>query len=396
MSYQIRQLFKSLIILLSGIDLFLSCWIVFPAPTYFLLIFGVAVPELSPWLLALNAGTTLALIKIRRSQLQQLALVCALTGSVLCMLPLLQLPATEQRMAVAMQEALGRDYIAQIPVDVRHMRARPFVVADVFTGIHPSECRYLENIQFAKPDGVPLSMNIYQPPQVGKYPALVVIYGGGWQNGSPAKDREFNSYMAARGYTVFAIDYRHALRYRFPNQLHDVQAAISFIRQHANEYEADPERLAVLGRSSGAHLAMLAAYQPDAPPIRAVVSYYGPVNLTAGYVEPPRPDPLNVRALLRAFLGGSPEELPKQYQVASPINYVAPQLPPTLLVYGSRDHVVQARFGRQMYEQLRSVGNTAILLEIPWAEHAFDAIFHGVSNQLTLYYTERFLAWALR
>ena len=202
--------------------------------------------------------------------------------------------------------------------------------------------------------------------------------------------------MAARGYTVFAIDYRHAPRYRFPSQLNDVQAAITFIRQHASKYEADPERLAVLGRSSGAHLAMLAAYQADAPPIRAVVNYYGPVNLTTGYLEPPRPDPLNVRALLRAFLGGSPKELPKQYQVASPVNYVKPQLPPTLLVYGSRDHVVQARFGRQMHEHLRSVGNTAILLEIPWAEHAFDAIFQGVSNQLALYYTERFLAWALR
>lgn len=202
--------------------------------------------------------------------------------------------------------------------------------------------------------------------------------------------------MAARGYIVFAIDYRHAPHYRFPNQLHDVQAAITFIRQHTNEYEADTERLAVLGRSSGAHLAMLAAYQPDAPPLRAVVNYYGPVNLTSGYVDPPRPDPLNIRALLRTFLGGSPGEIPQQYQVASPVNYVTPQSPPTLLVYGSRDHVVQARFEGQMYKQLRSVGNTPILLEIPWAEHAFDAIFYGVSNQLTLYYTEHFLAWALR
>lgn len=367
-----------------------------PAPTDLLLILGVAAPELSPWLLVLNASTTLALIRIRRSRLQRLAFACVLTGIVLSVLPLLQLSATEQRMAVAMQQALGRDYIAQISGDIHQMRSRPFVIADVFTGIHLSECRFLENVQFAKPDGVPLSMNIYQPPQVGKYPALVVIYGGAWQNGSPARDREFNRYMTARGYTVFAIDYRHAPRYRFPNQLNDVQAAITFIRQHANEYEADPERLAVLGRSSGAHLAMLAAYQADAPPIRAVVNYYGPVNLTTGYLEPPRPDPLNVRALLRAFLGGSPKELPKQYQVASPVNYVKPQLPPTLLVYGSRDHIVQARFGRQMHEQLRSVGNTAILLEIPWAEHAFDAIFQGVSNQLALYYTERFLAWALR
>lgn len=368
-----------------------------PAPTDFLLILGVAAPELSPWLLVLNASTTLALIKIRRSRLQRLAFTCAATGIVLFVLPLLQLPATEQRMAVAMQQALGRDYIAQIPGDIHQMRSRPFVIADVFTGIDLSKCRFLENVQFAKPDGVPLNMNIYQPLQVGKYPGLVVIYGGAWQNGSPLKDRDFNRYMAARGYTVFASDYRHAPRYRFPNQLNDVQAAITFIRHHASEYEADPERLAVLGRSSGAHLAMLlAAYQADAPLIRAVVNYYGPVNLTSGYLEPPRPDPLNVRALLRAFLGGSPKELPKQYQVASPINYVTPQLPPTLLVYGSRDHVVQARFGRQMHEQLSSVGNTAILLEIPWAEHAFDAIFHGVSNQLALYYTERFLAWALR
>lgn len=49
-----------------------------------------------------------------------------------------------------------------------------------------------------------------------------------------------------------------------------------------------------------------------------------------------------------------------------------------------------------MYERLCSAGNTAMLLEILWAEHAFDAVFHGVSNQLALYYTERFLAWALR
>jgi acetyl esterase/lipase len=224
----------------------------------------------------------------------------------------------------------------------------------------------------------------------------VVLYGGGWQNGSPSLNPGFSRYMAARGYTVFAIDYRHAPRYQFPTQLHDVRAALSFIQQHAVEYETDPTRLALLGRSAGGHLAMLAAYQPDALPVRAVVSYYGPFNLTQGYREPPNPDPLNVRAVLEAFLGGSPDEVPEQYAKASPVSYVTRPLPPTLLVHGSRDHIVEVRFAKAMYRRLRAVGSTSILLEIPWAEHAFDAIFQGPSNQLALYYTERFLAWALQ
>jgi acetyl esterase/lipase len=195
---------------------------------------------------------------------------------------------------------------------------------------------------------------------------------------------------------VWAIAYRHAPRYRFPAQIEDVQAALAFIQQHATEYETDLERIALLGRSAGAHLAMLAAYRPDAPRIRAVVNYYGPVNLTKGYYDLPHPDPIDVRAVLKAFLGGSPDELPELYRQASPISYVSQPQPPSLLVYGGQDHIIQAKFGRTLGDRLQAVGSQVIFLEIPWAEHAFDAVFNGVSNQLALYYTERFLAWALQ
>jgi acetyl esterase/lipase len=99
---------------------------------------------------------------------------------------------------------------------------------------------------------------------------------------------------------------------------------------------------------------------------------------------------------LEAFLGGTPDELPEQYAKASPASYVTRPLPPTLLVHGSRDHIVEVRFARNMYNRLGATGTTRVLLEIPWAEHAFDAIFNGLSNQLALYYTERFLDWALK
>jgi acetyl esterase/lipase len=108
------------------------------------------------------------------------------------------------------------------------------------------------------------------------------------------------------------------------------------------------------------------------------------------------PDPINTRAVLEAFLGGNPEQVPQLYRDASPVNYIASNLPPSLLVYPMRDHIVLPKFGRQLYQKLKGAGNQVVLCEIPWAEHAFDAVFQGVSNQLALYYTERFLAWALR
>lgn len=177
-------------------------------------------------------------------------------------------------------------------------------------------------------------------------------------------------------------------------QIEDVRAALAWIRAHAAEYQADVSRMALLGRSAGAQLAMVAAYEPSAPPISAVVSLYGPVDLVEGYRHPPVPDPLDVRSIERAFLGGTHEETPDRYRTASPVSYVSRRLPPTLLIYGARDHVVLPRFGSELAGRLRADGGAAVFLEIPWAEHGFDAVPHGLSGQVSLYYTERFLSWA--
>ncbi|MEH2466018.1 alpha/beta hydrolase [Nostoc sp.] len=392
-----KILLSWLALLLSFASLFLSSWIILPPPNMFLLTLAVGAPEISPWLLLLNLlSLLLSLFYIHRHKLQRLACIFSLIGLLICGWVLVNIPLTQMQMDEAMKQGLGANYLEQIPVQVSaEMQTHPFNLVNSFKGIALSKTRHQKDILFATPAEVPLKMEVYQPPEVGKYPAVVVIYGGAWQYGNPHANSEFNQYLANRGYTVFAIDYRHAPKYQFPTQLDDVRTALNFIRKHATEYEADPERIVLLGRSAGAHLAMLAAYQPDAPHIRGVVDYYGPVNLTEGYKTPPVPDPINTRVVLKTFLGGSLEELPNQYQIASPINYLTHPLPPTLLIYGSRDHLVEARFGRQMYERLHDSGNTAVFLEIPWAEHAFDAVFNGVSNQLALYYTERFLAWAL-
>jgi acetyl esterase/lipase len=373
----------------------LSLWIVIPAPIFSLLPLSVGTPEISPILTLVNAIITIGLLitigKFKSHFAHRLALSLITAALIISILPLSQLPKAQQQADRAMQAVI------QVPAALpQNPRSYPFILTDVFRGIPESNIRYTPSIQFSNLNNVPLALNLYQPAKVGLYPAIVVIYGGAWQRGSPNQDAAFSRYMAAQGYVVWAISYRHAPQYHFPAQLEDVRTALDFIKQHAIEYETDINRLALMGRSAGAQLAMLAAYAPNDLKIRAVVDYYGPVNLTTGYYQLPTPDPIDSQAVLRSYFGGTPEDFPALYHQASPINAVKPGLPPTLLIYGSRDHIVESKYGRGLAKSLTAQGNQAIFIEIPWADHAFDSVFQGVSNQFALYYTERFLAWALQ
>ncbi len=384
-------------LLLSLVGFFLSLWIVIPAPNFTLLPLGVGAPEVSPWLIAINAIALLLTILIHNSWWSVLIIICSLLGLILSLLPLIQLPAVNRTFATEMATVLGTDHLQAVPQTLQtQMRPQPFAIADVFRGIPSPKVRIARGLIFASPDGVDLKLNIYRPLLSGKYPALIIIYGGAWREGSPDNYENYSSYMAAQGYSVIAIDYRHAPKYKFPAQLEDVEVALQYICDRSDDFEIDKQRMAIMGRSAGGHLATLAAYKQNAFPFRAVVSYSGAVDLTAGYYDPPVPNPIKTHTVLENFLGGTPKEFPELYQQASPNNYLRPNLPPSLLVYASRDHLVKVKFGRQLYNKLKSTDNRAVWLEIPWAEHAFDAVFSGVSNQLALYYTERFLAWALK
>lgn len=344
----------------AGALFFLSLWIVVPAPTMALLPLGVGVPEVSPVLLVAALVTGGLAWKGKRPG-HTAALVLSVVAAALFSLPLAQYP-----------------------------HGAPLSVGSLVLGVAAGESRVTRGIQFAVPEGVPLTVDVHQPPSSGRFPAVVQIYGGAWQRGAPGDDGEFASRLASRGYVVFAIDYRHAPRWTWPAQRDDVRTALVWVRTHAHEYDADASALALVGRSAGGQLALVAAYQD--PGVSAVVSYYGPVNLTQGWREPPRPDPIDSRSVLEAYLGGTPDQVADRYRDASPITHVSSKAPRTLLIYGARDHIVQVRFGRQLAERLRAAGASSELVEIPWAEHAFDAIPGGLSGQLSWFHTERFLA----
>ena len=377
---------------------FLSLWIVLPPPHVSLVPLAVGAPELSPWLFL----TALALCAITARRLDadataRVACYLSLMSTVLCAYPLARAPFVLAGFDRAMEEGLGRDYESQIPANAATVLRQHAVSArDFALGIGRSDALVTRGIEFAIADGTRLTLDVYRPSSAGPHPILVQLYGGAWQRGSPEDNQEAATYFASRGYVVVALDYRHAPASTWPAQIQDVRAGLGWVIAHAEEFEGDGGRIAVIGRSAGAQLALVAAYQAGAPLVRAVVSYYGPVDLEEGWRSPPRPDPLDVRSILETYLGGPPDVEPMHYRDASPLSHIDRRTPPTLLVYGARDHIVEARFGRQLNDRLRQQGAPSVYLEIPWAEHAFDALPGGLSGQIALYYTERFLAWALR
>lgn len=381
-----------LMLLLSSGGLFLSLWVWLPAPTFALLPLSVGAPEISPFLVLGNA-IALCLAFFSRATLPgRLALVLSAAALVFSSWPLSQVPGVVRQADQEMTAQLGPTVLG---TSAEGMRPQPFSLKAAFWGVAPGPVRHHAAIPFAQPQGVPLTLEIYSPPQPGPHPTVLTLYGGAWQRGSPTENAEFNRYLAAQGYTVVALDYRHAPDHPFPAQGEDVQTALAFILAQADQYGVDPTRMAVVGRSAGAHLALLLAYNQAAPPLRGVVNFYGPVDLAAAYRQPPAPDPIDTRAVLEAFLGGSPETQPRRYQQASPIHHLRPGLPPTLTLQGRRDHIVEAKYSQQLTARLRAEGNAAVLIELPWADHVFDTVFNGLGNQLALYYVERFLAAVL-
>ncbi|HEY7634821.1 MAG TPA: alpha/beta hydrolase [Gemmatimonadales bacterium] len=374
----------------------LAVWIVVPPPAPLLLYLAIAVPELSPWLLLLSllvAG--IAAMDFRTHRSARVALVLAASTMSLAAIPLLQFASAARQADTAMTAALGQRFWDEVPQAARaRVRPQPLSVRELLFGLRPGPVRIARGVSLQSGAGERLALVVYRPERTGTYPVLVQIYGGAWQHGAPADNALLARELARSGLVVFAVDHRHAPSWRWPAQLEDIRLALRWVQLHASEYGGDATRTALLGRSSGAQLAMLAAYSGNAG-VRAVVNYYGPVDLTEGYRRPPTPDPLNIRGILEALLGGPPQRAAEAYRSASAISYLSHRVPPTLSIYGRRDYVVEPRFGSLLDARLHAAGDTSVLLQIPWAGHAFDAIPNGLGAQLALYHTERFLAWAL-
>jgi acetyl esterase/lipase len=187
------------------------------------------------------------------------------------------------------------------------------------------------------------------------------------------------------------VSYRLAPRHRWPAQREDVLAALTSLRAQAPALGVDPDRFVLLGRSAGGQIAQVIAYAAHHPAVRGVIALYAPSDLYFGYVNTHENDMLNSPALMRQFLGGTPETARAAYESASAINFVSRGSPPTLLLHGRNDALAWHRHSERLAARLGEHGVPHVYVELPWATHGFDYSLRGPGGQLTTFAIEWFL-----
>jgi acetyl esterase/lipase len=213
-------------------------------------------------------------------------------------------------------------------------------------------------LTYATHDGVALQGDLYLPAATKPCAALVAVHGGGWQLGARSQFQYWGPHLAERGYALFAISYRLAKRGHkaFPHAVHDVLAAVRFLRGRSGEFGIDPQRIGLLGASAGAHLAALAALGGDAEglagdapgdahaavsaKVKVLVGVYGVYDVKQMWDRYRTASPLDNN--IENFLGASPMEDRKLYFDASPVSYatIANNHVAVLLSVGTEDDLV--------------------------------------------------------
>lgn len=247
--------------------------------------------------------------------------------------------------------------------------------------------RRYDGLSYATNSGYrPRLLDLSVPSAAEPTAVVVWIHGGAWMEGdrrhpppTVSADLLFGSLLRA-GLAVATIDYRHAREAPFPAQLHDVKAAIRYLRHYAGTLGIDGTRIGLWGESAGGHLAALAGLTDAAHPslegtegiaqvdttVGAVVDWYGITDVGALLPDAPGPhDPFVT------FLGGDPADRPHLAATASPVSYAQSPAPPFLLVHGTHDTLVPFEHSERLAGLLRAAGNHAELVAVPGAEHIF-------------------------
>jgi acetyl esterase/lipase len=192
---------------------------------------------------------------------------------------------------------------------------------------------------------------------VAATPVIVLVHGGGWNSGHRS---DFVTYIDSfkrrlPDVALVNIGYRLAAPGRiFPTQEQDVKSAMEFVAANAASYGININKVAILGVSAGAHLSMLQAYKNTSPvQVKAVVDMFGPTDLTQMYLQPWHPIIPN---LLQQLTGTTPQTNPEVYQQSSPAYFVNAQTPPTLILQGGADFVVDPSQSKLLADKLAAAG----------------------------------------
>ncbi len=246
-------------------------------------------------------------------------------------------------------------------------------------------------------------MDVYLPVGNGPFPAFIYIHGGGWTRGSRADYNETAIFYAKRGIAGFAIDYTLTTQNHtaWPENIQDVVESIRFIRQNAQAYRVDSNRIAAFGSSAGAQFASFAGTltgnesflegssgnEKIRSEICLVVDYSGATDFD--YIGKYENGTRIYRILTNALGNVSYSDNPGLWIEASAATYISSNDPVFFLVHGTNDTIVPIAVAESFYAKLRAAGVEAHFVRVEGGDH--DILTSEVENLIVRYSLEPLL-----
>ncbi len=266
------------------------------------------------------------------------------------------------------------------------------------SAVQAQSCQTYPNLTYASwtaSDGStqPLRLELLVPSGTSApAPVMVWIHGGGWFSGSRLPIPLGVSALCSQGYAVASVDYRLVPDAIWPAQLHDVKAAVRWLRAHADSYGLDPDRFAAWGESAGGHLASMLGttgglssvtigrasvdlegsmgdHLDESSRVQAVVDWYGATDFLQMRFYPATSNHDAMGSPESRFVGGPIQKNPERAATANPISHVSPDDPPFLIVHGTIDDLIPFNQSELLVEALRQRGVPVSFVPVPDVGH---------------------------
>lgn len=245
----------------------------------------------------------------------------------------------------------------------------------------PAAIRTRRNVTYSSGGGHALKLDVFYPPakRREKFPAVLIVHGGGWRSGDRSQHEPLAQQLAARGFVAVTAEYRLSTEAPYPAAVQDLKVAIRWLRAHARTYAVDTARVAVWGFSAGGQLAALigttngdplyeaGGYATHSSRVQAIVDADG--ILAFLHPESGEGDDSKSTSAATYWFGYDKLTRPDLWQQASALRHVGPRTPPILFINSGVDRMHAGR--DDMIRQLSALGIYSEVQRFPDAPHPF-------------------------
>lgn len=248
-----------------------------------------------------------------------------------------------------------------------------------------------------------LHLDLFRPEKPGRYPALVLVFGGGWRSGSKEAQVPMAQQIAVKGYVTAAIEYRLSPEALYPAAVYDIKAAIRYLRANAEKYGIDPDKIAITGSSAGGQLAALVGmtsgikkFEGDegnnhiSSSVQAIIDMDGILDFRTPEESAKDTETARVSAGSLWF-GKTLKEAPELWIEASPIEYAGKNTPPILFInsaqprfHAGRDSVITILKPFHIFTEMHTLPNSvhSFWQVHPWFDETVGYMIHFLDTVL--------------